>query len=323
MNPPTPLVSIIVPVFKVENYLNRCVDSLLNQSYNNLEIILVDDGSPDRCPEICDEYAALDNRVKVIHKPNGGVSSARNAGLDMASGEYITFLDSDDWIDEKMIHLMVDSLIGYECDSVCVSINIVDKENNITNRFRSQENVILSGSDTAKLMLRDSFPYNFCWGKIFRKDLFDGIRFPVGRIYEDNATTYKAISRASKVYILSDCLYYYFREREGNTTSELKSDRAAFSYYCGCVNCTEYIQFCSNNATFSDVIPDINYYMTAWSKLCIESAIKSNKKEYNEYCRKVKKLIREHPFAISNRLKWILFFSNLYYYIYPIIGRNS
>lgn len=323
MNNLTPLVSIIVPVYNVERYLRRAVNSILNQTYKNLEIILVDDGSPDNCPKICDEYSQLDSRVKVIHKVNEGVSSARNIGLDNASGELITFLDSDDWVDDRIIEIIVNTLISRKCDAVCVGINIVNGKDDVVRRFEIEKDEVLSGIDVAKKMLRDTFPYNFCYGKIFKRELFESVRFPEGRLYEDMATTYKAMSKARRVYLLSECLYYYFRDREGNTTSELKSERAAYSYYCGCINCTEFLQFCKSNMTFSDVIPDINYFMSAWSKLCIESAIKLNREEYEDYCRKIEQLMCGQDFSIPRRLKMILKYKGLYYYLYPIFGRHS
>lgn len=323
MNNYTPLVSVIVPVYNVERYLCRAVDSILNQTYKNLEIILVEDGCSDRCPEICDNYSRKDFRVKVIHKENEGVSVARNTGLDKASGEYITFVDSDDWVDERMIEIMIDTLIARNCDVVCVGSNIVNGKDDILRKFQIEKDEVVSGIDVAKLMLRDTFPYNFCWGKIFKGELFEKVRFPKGRLYEDNATTYKAICRSHKVCLLSQCLYYYFREREGNTTSELKSERAAFSYYCGCINCTEYLQFCKNNKEFLDVIPVINYFMSAWGKLCIESAIKLTMNEYKDYCRKIDQLIHEHELSVSTRLRLILKHNWLYYYLYPILGRHS
>ena len=113
-----PLISVIVPVYKVEKYLHRCVDSILVQTYTNLEIILVDDGSPDRCGAICDEYAAKDSRIRVIHQENGGLSAARNAGLDVCSGEYIAFVDSDDWLDPEMYAVMMAQVREYGCDVV-------------------------------------------------------------------------------------------------------------------------------------------------------------------------------------------------------------
>ena len=119
-----PLISVIVPIYKVEQYLSECVDSILQQSYENLEVILVDDGSPDSCPEICDRYAVTDNRIKVIHKPNGGLSDARNTGLKAATGEYILFIDSDDyWIDKNAIKKLIEKLVNsrtrsFQCDLV-------------------------------------------------------------------------------------------------------------------------------------------------------------------------------------------------------------
>lgn len=113
------LVSVIVPVYKVEKYLHRCIDSIINQTYKNLEIILVDDGSPDNCGKICDEYAEKDNRIKVIHKSNGGLSSARNAGLDVANGDYVYFVDSDDYIDTKLVEDNLNLAIEHDADMVC------------------------------------------------------------------------------------------------------------------------------------------------------------------------------------------------------------
>ena len=118
-------ISVVVPVYNVEKYLRKCIDSIINQTYKNLEIILVDDGSPDKCGEICDEYAKKDNRVKVIHKKNAGVSSARNDGIDNATGEYIIFVDSDDWLEDNAIEIMVDKLNEYDYD--CVFCNFYMK----------------------------------------------------------------------------------------------------------------------------------------------------------------------------------------------------
>ena len=111
-----PLISVIVPIYNVEKYLARCVDSIVNQTYKNLEIILVDDGSPDRCPQMCDDYAEKDSRIKVVHKKNGGLSDARNAGMAVATGEYISFIDSDDWIETSMFELLLNNIFQYDCE---------------------------------------------------------------------------------------------------------------------------------------------------------------------------------------------------------------
>lgn len=117
-----PLISVIVPIYNVEKYLVRCVDSIVNQTYKNLEIILVDDGSPDRCPQMCDDYAEKDSRIKVVHKKNGGLSDARNAGMAVATGEYISFIDSDDWIETSMFELLLNNIFQYDCEISCGGI---------------------------------------------------------------------------------------------------------------------------------------------------------------------------------------------------------
>ena len=120
-----PMISVIVPIYNVEKYLARCVDSIVNQTYKNLEIILVDDGSPDRCPQMCDDYAEKDSRIKVIHKKNGGLSDARNAGMAVATGEYISFIDSDDWIETSMFELLLNNIFQYDCEISCGGIMMV------------------------------------------------------------------------------------------------------------------------------------------------------------------------------------------------------
>lgn len=316
-----PLVSVIVPVYKVENYLCRAIDSLLNQTYRNLEIILVDDGSPDRCPQICDEYAAKDTRVKVIHKKNSGVSAARNSALEIATGEYLTFLDSDDYLSVEYVYKLVKSLESTGSDVSCCGANIVDDVEHVYNSFCCDCIIEESGVEVAKRMLRDTFPFNFSWGKLFKRNLFEGIRYPLSRLYEDNATTYRVIACAKKVVCIPECLYNYYRGREGNTTSQLNSDKAAWSYYCGCINCKEFLAFCRNDI-YKDVIPDIKHFLYIWSKLCIETAIRAGFTSYKDYCKKVDKIIDEMQVDIPLRLRMILAFRTIYYYLYPVIGRN-
>lgn len=185
-----PQVSVIVPVYNVEHYIHRALDSLLNQTYPHLDIILVDDGSPDKCPQICDEYARKDNRVRVIHKKNGGLSDARNVGLDIATGEYITFLDSDDYILPDTVEKFLRTAHEQNVDVVCCGLNIIDTSGKIYDYRKCEASFKASGEAVVKLLLKDVFPYNFSPAKFYKRTLFDGIHFPVGRIYEDMATTY-------------------------------------------------------------------------------------------------------------------------------------
>lgn len=316
-------VSVIVPVYNVEHYIHRAVDSLINQTYPHLEIILVDDGSPDRCPQICDEYARKDRRVRVIHKKNGGLSDARNAGLDIATREYLTFLDSDDYLSPDAIASFIQITREQDVDIVCCGLNIIDA-NGITYDYRKGDaSFEASGQAVVKLLMKDVFPYNFSPAKFFKRRLFDGIRFPVGRIYEDMATTYLAVDRAKRVYCMKECMYFYERGRDGNISSELNSSKAAWSYYCGCLNCRERVSFCKEHREYADMLPTIarNFYIC--NKLCMESAICLGRKKYNVYCRRIKHILQSISIPLPIRMKIINRLSGIYYYLYPIIKRTK
>lgn len=176
------LVSIIVPIYNVEKYLCRCVDSIINQTYKNIEIVLVDDGSPDGCPKICDEYSELDSRIKVIHKPNGGLSDARNAGIDKATGEYITFVDSDDWIEhdtvEKMLHLSNPNRI-VSLQAISVSSNMTDEVDRGTNAVNE-----VSAFEFLKGINEQTYQCSSC-GKLYPISLLNDTRYEVGVLNED------------------------------------------------------------------------------------------------------------------------------------------
>ncbi len=210
------LISIIVPVYEVEPYIVQCINSLINQTYKDIEIILVDDGSPDKCGNICDEFAKQDNRIIVIHKPNGGVSSARNIGLDICKGDYIMFADSDDWVEpnfcEEAIKLI--TTMGVEC----VSFSYFDyvNENNKSlvtsgSRYVSSEEAIES------IWGENALFFIVVWNKIFHRRLFNDIRFPEGYMFEDNAVTHRIFDLAKNIY-LSDLPLYTYRRRLGSAT---------------------------------------------------------------------------------------------------------
>lgn len=212
------LVSVIIPVYKVEPYLRECLDSVINQTYRNLEIILVDDGSPDECPKICDEYAERDFRVKVIHKKNGGLSDARNKGIDLATGEYITFVDSDDVIHEIYVESLYENLKKTNSDiSVCQSISFKDSQE-IKDVEVSYERYVLSGNDAVQDLYKrlcrikkiKSFGVSVtAWGKMFARKLFSNIRFPYGMLHEDDAVSPKVLYQSNSVCVISSRLYCY------------------------------------------------------------------------------------------------------------------
>ena len=207
------LISIIIPVYKVEIYLEKCIQSVINQTYENLQIILVDDGSPDNCGKICDEYAQKDHRIEVIHKSNGGLSDARNKGLEIAKGEYIGFIDSDDYIESDMYEVLYNLLKQYNADvSICnfytVSqgkIAIKNAENGIKEYNRIE---------ILKEVLLDNNIQSYAWNKLYKKELFDEIKYPVGKKYEDIGTTFYLLEKCNKVVVTGKPEYYYINRQD-------------------------------------------------------------------------------------------------------------
>lgn len=205
------LISVIIPIYKVENYLDKCLKSVLCQTYKNLEIILVDDGSPDRCGIISDNYAALDDRVIVIHKENGGLSDARNAGIEIATGEYITFIDSDDYVSRDYVETMYQNIIETQSDISIVDVNLVYEDDyyNINKESSDDERVLTySNVDAIKKTLSVSLRQS-AWGKLYKAYLFNEIRFPKGKLYEDLAVVYQLLSISKRVVYSTKKLYQY------------------------------------------------------------------------------------------------------------------
>ncbi len=212
-----PLISIIIPVYKVEPYLRDCIDSCIQQTYKNIEIILVDDGSPDRCPAICDEYAKKDSRIRVLHKTNGGLSDARNEGMKIAKGEWWTFVDSDDVLHPQMIEILYDGILKFPdlLISAC-SYRRIDENfnsyNTIETTFFDYEINIFSDFIKRRLTL-----WVAAWNKLYHHSLFENIIFPVGRLYEDIFTTYKIMYKAQRIVYTKSNLYFY-RNRTASIT---------------------------------------------------------------------------------------------------------
>lgn len=207
-----PLCSVIVPIYNVEKYLPECVDSILNQTLTDLEVILVDDGSPDSCPAICDTYAAKDSRVKVIHKLNGGLSSARNAGLDIASGRYIGFVDSDDMIELDMYEKMVQRIVNSDADLCFCRVISTDEDGILreNNRLFGLDNSVLSGRDVLNQLVKGgSTYYESIWNKLYKRELFDSLRFIEGKQHEDAFIVHHIYGRCSRIVFLENLFYIY------------------------------------------------------------------------------------------------------------------
>lgn len=224
----TPLISVIVPVYRVEEYLERCVKSILSQTYKNLEVILVDDGSPDQCPAICDACAEKDARVKVIHQENKGLSGARNAGIDAASGEYLAFVDSDDYVSphfiEELYQLLQDTgcTIGQCRFSYVKGDGLVEEGDSAFCIYRGESLMEQLYGPEEKATC-----FVVAWNKLYRAELFKetGIRYPEGRIHEDEATTYRLFHEAKKLAFLDRALYGYYTENGGSITSVFSAKR--------------------------------------------------------------------------------------------------
>lgn len=223
-------ISIIVPVYNVEKYLITCIDSILQQTILNFELILVNDGSTDSCGQICDEYQKLDKRVVVIHKENGGLSSARNAGLDVARGNYIAFVDSDDYISKDMYEILFNNIKKYDaCISICGrNLFKLDSDlNTLEHKNKDQyENEELYSNEDAlyRLFYLKGFDMSVC-DKLYKKELFDNLRFPINRISEDTFVIYKLFSKSNKVVVDLKNKKYYYRQRIGSITKSNFSDK--------------------------------------------------------------------------------------------------
>lgn len=225
-----PLISVIVPVYNVEAYLSRCVESIRNQTYQNLEIILVDDGTKDRCNVLCDEYALEDSRIRVIHKENGGLSSARNAGIDSAQGEYLAFVDSDDWIEPDTYEAMLAAAQKYGVKLVCAGRYDVDSK---TDRKTLGLCPQKEESVSAKEVLRRIFTWDnmdsAAWDKLYDHSLFREIRFPLGKVCEDVPIMYRIVLDAGEVAMLNKPIYNYFHRPGSITTARISEKTFHFS----------------------------------------------------------------------------------------------
>lgn len=223
-----PKVSIIVPIYNVEKYLDRCVESLVNQTYTDIEIILVDDGSPDACPKMCDKWAKKDARIKVVHKQNGGLSDARNAGIDAAAGEYLTFIDSDDYVKDTYTEYLM-SLFSYSKSAKVTACNhyIIRDEKQIKNA--EFDGVVVFDRKTAfeNVLYHDRVDVSACM-KIYHRSVFDTIRYPKGRRYEDTYVFGDILNTTEEFVYGGTPQYYYFQRDESIVNGEFSHHRLEF-----------------------------------------------------------------------------------------------
>ncbi len=216
---PNHLVSVIIPVYNVQDYLIRCVESILNQSYRNIEIILVDDGSTDNSPVLCDGLAKRDNRITVLHQANAGVSAARNAGIDIAEGDFVAFVDSDDFAQPDMLETMISGFSDGVDIVRCAYRKYFDDKS--TADVTDARETILESQDYLNIMFSDEALNSNCWCKMYRKSVIDGIRFPISyKVGEDNYFNYQVVKNANKVHVCSKIVYNYYINQESATNGD-------------------------------------------------------------------------------------------------------
>lgn len=287
-------ISIIVPVYKVEEYLPRCIDSILVQTFSDFELILVDDGSPDNCGKICDEYAKNDDRIVVIHKDNGGLSDARNAGINVATGEYIGFVDSDDWIDPNMYCVLYENAINNRADiSECFFMRCSDRviakqPKKVIEKILSKENAII------ELYNNDNYGSITVTNKLFKKSLFDIIKFPFGKINEDQFVTPKLFYYANCVVFCNYIGYYYFSRQNSimNSDFSLKKLDAVYAY--------------KDNRDFlieHDMLKSLEYLDAIYQRVILKYIRLSLENGFDKKCGEIHFMIKEFDSLLFEFLK--------------------
>lgn len=223
------LISVIVPIYKVEPFLVECVESIINQTYKNLEIILIDDESPDKCGEICDEYAIKDSRIKVIHKKNGGISDARNAGLDIMQGDYIAFVDGDDWLPLDGIEILYKTLTESEADLAIGAYELVDEKGKLL-----EKNEKKIGVWSVEEAIEDVLEVGCrSWARLYRQEIHKEKKFPLGETHEDEAVVIEILDRCNKIAVTNECVYYYRYRSESILTSGFSKSKLDWKKQCG------------------------------------------------------------------------------------------
>ena len=300
-----PLLSIIVPIYNVEQYLDRCIQSILNQTYQNLEIILVDDGATDCSGAIADSYAAKDKRIKVFHKENGGLSDARNYGLEHVTGDYILFIDSDDFIVNIMCERLITVASSNNADIVSCNYYIYRGDDDISIHTMSvqDDKRTFTGMDMLRyyLLKTEPFDLNVVWNKIFKLDLFNGVepvRFPKGRVQEDNFTIFRLFLNANSIVTVNEPLYYYV-QRAGsimaNFTRRFMIDTIESHIYM-----SDYLMNHCSSVKNELQLYLLNSYVELSRRVCANKC----KKECNDLLIQYKHYVLDHTADTSHNPMW-------------------
>ena len=317
------LISVIVPVYNAEKYLVRCVNSILNQTYGNLEVILVDDGAKDNSGAMCDEYARKDSRIRVVHKENGGLSSARNAGIDIATGEYFGFVDSDDWIEPETYETMLSLAVNNEAQMVCAGRYDVDGETMVkTVGLCPEKEEVISGMEMlGRVFVWDNCDSSSC-DKLFHRSLYDGLRYAYGVVSEDVALFPYTAERAQRVVMCNKPFYNYYHH--GGTISTSTLSEKSFHFGEHTARIYDYIR--QNHPEIEEQAHRLRIKGLNHSLLSYELAEAGTRKNFSAQCRKCRAELRRHlgfilqspAYSTKDRLTLLLLAMGLYRFLRPI-----
>ena len=320
-----PLLTVVIPVYNVEKYLDRCLKSILIQEWKNYDIILVDDGSTDRSPQICDDYVKAYDFISVIHKENGGLSEARNTGLSQAKGEYIYFPDSDDWLEPDTFIALAEALESQKCDIISFNREFVKGEEDVI-ISDPVETQVFNGKDAFVHMLKHSYITGFANDKIYRKSLFvdHDILFPKGKYYEDLGTNYKLFLSAKKVYATNQKYYHYLIDNPDSITQSWneKKFRDMFEFYKEVF----YSDFVRSQLNQEELHISQLYYVNGLTHILASLYKAKLHKHYGEITSEVKQELEKNKMTYSevkfipNRIKYLLYRMHLLKLAFAIQG---
>ena len=312
------MISVIVPIYNVEKYLKKCIDSILSSTYKNLEIILVDDGSTDSCPKICDEYKKIDTRIKVIHKTNGGLSDARNKGLDIATGDFISFIDSDDYIDSNLYdHVLKEFKKDSKIDIVAFG-RYIEFESKTIISVPNDDNAVSGKQALINLASFKGFDMAV-WDKIYKREIIGDLRFPFAKKNEDYFITYKLLDRAEKVKFIKAPFYHYVQR----PNSISRGKKICFDAVEGSIEEVEYVKKIHPELLEVALTNQFFAYVCIYNVAIKQKIIltKSQKKKIKKECKKLlNNVLKNKYIGIGKKIQAVLFSRSLFVYkiIYSI-----
>lgn len=325
------LISVIVPIYNVEKYIRKCVDSILKQTYKNIEVILVDDGSNDECGKIIDEYKKMNGRIRVIHKENGGLSDARNCGMKYSTGKFLLFIDSDDWIDSEMVKKLYDNIKKYNADiSICEFIEEDEEGKELSKKKYDEKILLFSSKEAIKDLIIQKNITNHAWNKLYKKEVFDNTEYPKGQLMEDVSTTYKLIENSKQIVYQNIALYHYIQRNKsilGNITPKRINDQEKAFFERNKYLEKKYPEYFTEIKI--DNIKNVKtiYYLAI---MCGEKSLYNSKKYKNYYvdARNVYKIVKENIDEKDKKSIDLFFRSRTLYKLYVklkkiVRGRND